>query len=327
MNARDRVPLVSVVVPTKGRPDLLRRCLAALRNQTLDPASFEVLVVDDGPDEATAAVVREAAASCAPRVQYLPRNGESGPAAARNLGWRSARARVVAFTDDDCLPARSWLVSGLDAMATGVAGACGQVIVPLPDKPTDHERNVAGLQGAEFVTANCFYRKDALEEVGGFDPRFRIAWREDSDVFFGMLERRLPLVYAPGTLVLHPVRRARWGVSVSHQRKNQFNALLYRKHPRLYRERIQSLPPLKYYVSVALLLGAAASASAGWTLAALAWLAGWIAMTAAFSIQRLRGASRAASHVAEMLVTSAAIPPVAVFWRLVGAARFRVPFL
>jgi hypothetical protein len=53
----------------------------------------------------------------------------------------------------------------------------------------------------------------------------------------------------------------------------------------------------------------------------------WLWLTARFFLARLRPASKRASHVAEMLVTSALIPPVAVFWRLVGALRFRVAFL
>ncbi|HSK09628.1 MAG TPA: glycosyltransferase [Vicinamibacterales bacterium] len=315
------------MVPTRGRPDLLARCLAALARQRFDPARYEVVVVDDGPDDQTRRVVEAAAATSAAPMRYLAGPGAQGPAAARNAGWRAARAPSIAFTDDDCVPARSWLAAGLDALNTGVDGACGQVIVPISDAPTDHERDVAGLQQSEFVTANCFYRREALEAVGGFDPRFRIAWREDSDVFFGMLERGFRLVYAPGALVLHPVRPAPWGISLRQQRKNLFNALLFRKHPRLYRQRIQGLPPLRYYVTVALLAASIVAALSGFAALAAVGLSAWAISTAAFSMRRLRGASHRAGHVTEMIVTSALIPPVAIFWRLLGAVRFRVPFL
>lgn len=323
----DRAPAISVVVPTRGRPDLLARCLRALVSQRFDPARFEIIVVDDGHDAATRGVVERAVGEGGPNVRYVEAGPGGGPAAARNLGWRAAGAPVIAFTDDDCVPSRSWLAAGMDALSAGIEGACGQVVVPITDTPTDYERDVAGLRGAEFVTANCFYRREALEAVGGFDPRFRIAWREDSDVFFGMLERGFSLAYAPGALVLHPVRPAPWGISVRQQRKNEFNALLYRKHPRLYRQRIQPRPPLRYYAAVGLLSMAAVAALAGATVLAVVALAAWAVQTAAFSMKRLRGASHAAGHVAEMVVTSALIPPAAVFWRLLGAARFRVPFL
>src|SRR5207302_7535432 len=61
-------------------------------------------------------------------------------------------------------------------------------------------------------------------------------------------------VYAPGAVVMHPLRPARWGVSLSQQRKSMFNALLYKKHPVLYREKIQAAPPWHYYAIVGALL-------------------------------------------------------------------------
>jgi GT2 family glycosyltransferase len=201
------------------------------------------------------------------------------------------------------------------------------VIVPIPDSPTDYEKDVAGLERAEFVTANCFYRRRALVEVGGFDPRFRLAWREDSDVFFGLLERRLPLAYAPAALVVHPVRRARWGESLRQQRKSTFNALLYRKHPELYRRRIQSRPPVRYYAMLVVLLAALSAAVLGFPRAALGGAAAWLVLTIGFTVERLRHTSHAPAHIVEMLITSMLIPFLAIFWRLVGAVRFRVPFL
>jgi hypothetical protein len=60
---------------------------------------------------------------------------------------------------------------------------------------------------------------------------------------------------------------------------------------------------------------------------ALAAGAAWSGLTAAFCAARLGGASRAPAHVAEMVVTSALIPPVALFWRIAGAIRYRVLFL
>ena len=252
----------------------------------------------------------------------------TGPAHARNVGWRAARGGIIAFTDDDCLPAPRWLRAGLAAMVTsgGVDGAYGRIVVPLPDDPTDYDRDAAGLERAEFATANCFYARRALEEVDGFDERFTSAWREDSDVFLALLERGRRLGFAHEALVVHPVRPAEWGVSIKQQRKSMFNALLYKKHPALYRERVQASPPWVYYAIVGALLGAAIAAvfSLGWLF--LVMLGAWALLTASFCARRLRGTSRAPGHVAEMIVTSMLIPPLAVYWRLRGAVRFRVMF-
>lgn len=327
MQAREGPPRVSVVVPTFRRPALLARCLSALMAQRLAAGAFEILVVDDGCDEETRQVVAAAAERAPVRIRYLESGPAAGPAAARNVGWRAAGADVLAFTDDDCIPARGWLQAGLDAIGQGLDGASGQVIVPITGVPTDYQRDAAGLERAEFVTANCFYRRRALVAVNGFDPRFRVAWREDSDVFFGLLERGLPLAYAPGAIVVHPVRPASWGVSVRQQRKNVFNALLYLKHPQLYRQRVQPRPPVRYYAIVLALVLAIGAALLGQLAVAAAGGAAWLVLTLTFAFERLRRSSHAPSHVLEMLVTSALIPAVAVFWRLAGAARFRVPFL
>src|SRR5262249_29297263 len=140
-------------------------------------------------------------------------------------------------------------------LSGGAAAAAGRIRMPLPVRPTDHERNEADLEQAEFVTANCFVRREVLEVIGGFDERFASAWREDSDLHFTLLERGYTIAAAPDAIVVHPVRPAGWGVSLSQQKKTQYNALLYKKHPQLYRQRIQASPPLHYYAaSVAILL-------------------------------------------------------------------------
>jgi GT2 family glycosyltransferase len=318
----------SVVIPTCRRPALLARGLASLAAQAFDPAGFEVVVADDAADDGTRRQVEAFVATTPVPVRYLPVTGAHGPAAARNAGWRAARGAVVAFTDDDTIPDPGWLAAGVPPFERDpdLAAATGRIIVPIPDRPTDYERNEAGLEAAEFVTANCFVRRAALEAVGGFDERFTAAWREDSDLHFALLERGAKLVKVPDAVVVHPVRPAAWGVSLPQQRKSLFDALLYKKHPALYRRRIRSRPPLDYYGMVLAALAACGSAAGLSWWPALAGAGAWAVLYARFVARRLRGTSPAPRHVAEMVVTSAAIPFLSVFWRLCGAARFRVPF-
>jgi GT2 family glycosyltransferase len=157
-----------------------------------------------------------------------------------------------------------------------------------------------------------------LERLGGFDESFRMPWREDSDLHFRLLDRGCRILKAERAVVVHPVRPAPWGVSLRQQRKVVFDALLFRKHPRRYRERIRAAPRWDYYLTLLLLL-----------LAPFSWiaLAAWLALTARFIAHRLRGTSKAPAHVAEMVITSILIPPLSVFWRIVGALRYRVAFL
>lgn len=356
---------VSVVVPTCRRPALLGRCLNALLRQEFDPCAYEIIVVDDAGCEETRRLVenfsRKSVAygylprkltevsvlpgqaplratepndsegvligfNVGPDIRFIPATYTSGPAAARNLGWQAACGEIIAFTDDDCIPRPDWLKQGLAAFEDGVAGVSGQVEVPLSKYPTDYQKNASQLARSRFVTANCFYRRRALEQAGGFDERFTTAWREDTDLFFRMISHPFKLNFAPAAVVLHPVRPAPWGISIKQQQKSMYNALLYKKHPGLYRQYIQSRPPLKYYTIVLSgIIGLAAGLSANWT-AAIPMGMLWAFQTLHFTLLRLRHTSRRLDHILEMLVTSIFIPPLSVLWRLYGAANFRVFF-
>jgi glycosyltransferase involved in cell wall biosynthesis len=305
---------------------MLRRCLEALLRQEFDRSQYEVVVVDDGTGTETRRVV-DAFANRGIDLRYIPVAGNHGPAAARNAGLRISRGEIIAFTDDDCIPERQWLRKGTSAFVDGVAGASGRVVVPLPARPSDYELNVSRLQLSQFVTANCFYRRPALLGIGGFDERFRTAWREDSDLLFRLLKEQKRLVEAPEAVVVHPVRPARWGVSILQQKKNVFNALLYKKHPELYRQKLKPVVPWHYYLLVLLLVISLAGIMAGNLFLSAAGAAAWLLGTGAFCTYRLKRSSRTAGHVLEMAVTSIVIPPVCIFWRLVGAIRFRVLFV
>jgi GT2 family glycosyltransferase len=321
---------VSIVVPTCGRADLLNRCLAGLTAQDVDAAEYEIIIVDDAPSEATRRVVDGWTERMAPRglaVRYIPNHGPHGPAAARNRGWHAARSPVIAFTDDDTAPTAGWIRTGMAAFDRGADAIWGRIEMPLSGEPTDYERDAKHLETAEFVTANCIVRRQVLEELGGFDERFRLAWREDSDFYFRLLDHGARILHVPQAVIVHPVRPARWGVSMSQQKKILFDALLYKKHPRRYREKIRAAPRWDYYLIVAsLLCGLGGLAFGNMALAAGAGAA-WLAMTGWFCWTRLRGTRKTLPHVAEMVLTSAIIPPLAVYWRMVGAFRFKVAFL
>jgi glycosyltransferase involved in cell wall biosynthesis len=314
-------PRISVVIPTYWRDDLLAKCLHALARQDLDPHQFEIVIADDAACDSTRRMLAEFGDPSLPRIVYVPVTEAHGPAAARNAGWRASQAEFLAFTDDDCEPEPDWLAAGLAALENGADAVSGRVVVPLPERPTDYERDVAGLARAEFVTANCFCRKSALLAIGGFDKSFRAAWREDSDLQFSLLESGFSIIRENRATVTHPVRPAHWGISLWQQKKSVYESLLYKKHRQLYRQRIGRLPA-GYYASVAALGTAVASAMMSAPTLLLTSLGVWTALTAAFCGRRLQGTSRAPSHIAEMLITSMLIPSLSLYWRLRGAWRY-----
>ncbi|HET9579308.1 MAG TPA: glycosyltransferase family 2 protein, partial [Usitatibacter sp.] len=203
----------------------------------------------------------------------------------------------------------------------------GRGVVPVPATPTDYEKDIARMHTAEFLTANCVVRRQAMQAIGGFDERFTAAWREDSDLQFRLLRNFGTVVALPAAIVEHPVRAPEgWFHNLKQHRKIVFDALLYKKHPQMYRERIRRSPPWHYY---AIVLGALVALFWPIWQPAVKWVgfAAWFLLTAAFCARRLRGTSRSPRHVLQMVVTSIAIPFVAVYWRLAGALRFRVFFL
>jgi GT2 family glycosyltransferase len=317
----------SIVVPTFQRPELLNRCLAALFAQDFEPDAYEIIIADNAGNAQTQNQVAKWRRLSGPVIHYVPAAHAPGPAAARNAGWRAAQGQVIAFTDDDCIPEPRWLHAGIAALQNGPAAAGGRIRVPMSRPPTDYEQNEGGLDQVEFATANCFCRRDILAKVGGFDERFTAAWREDSDLYFKILEAGQRVIAAPAAVVVHPVRPGRWGISLSQQRKSMFNALLYKNHAALYRRKIEPTPPWHYYATCAAWLAALASAGTGQLALAVVASGLWVGLTGRFCARRLRRTSHAPLHVAEMVVTSALIPPLSLFWRLRGALKFRVLFL
>jgi hypothetical protein len=160
--------------------------------------------------------------------------------------------------------------------------------------------------------------------VNGFDEAFTMAWREDSDLEFKFLKENIPIKKIDEAVVVHPARKAPWGVSLKEQRKSMFNALLFKKHPQLYKEKIGSPTLRNYYLMIILLLTSFTEFFHGQKIIAFICLAAWLYLTVALILKRLSNASLSFKHVTEMVATSLLIPFISVFWNLYGAIKFKV---
>ncbi|GAA0293021.1 HAD-IIIA family hydrolase [Kineococcus aurantiacus] len=320
----------SVVIPTVGRPslDVLLGTLAAQDG----PRPDLVVVVDDRPGRDTGEDPCERACATARAAGLdvrLVRSGGRGPAAARNAGWRRVRSEWVAFVDDDVELPASWareLADDLAAAAPGVGAVQGRIHVPLPAdrRPTDWERGTAGLADAQWITADMAYRRTALEQVAGFDERFPRAFREDADLALRVVAAGWRIERGEH-LAVHPVRPAADLASLKQQRGNADDVLMTALHGRDWRQRAASaVGRLPGHVATT----AAAASAAGSLLtgrrrvAAAAGLA-WLGLTAEFAWRRIAPGPRDGAEVRRMLVTSAAIPPAAVYHRLRGELAVR----
>ena len=193
--------------------------------------------------------------------------------------------------------------------------------MPFAATPTESQRQALRKQHAEFACANFFCRRALLEAEGGFDERFVDADCSDNDLHFRLLARPAGIVRAEQVQVTEPMRQPPWGASVSELRHSVGQALLFKKHPQLYRQKIRGSPPWDYYAIVAVLLLAIVATVAGSPALAAAGVLAWLVLTARLCQGRLKGTSRSLRHVAEIVITSVLIPPLAVFWRLTGALR------
>lgn len=221
---------ISVVVPTYARHDSLAETLASLRQQTLAPARFEIVVVDNSPDQAHAARIAET--HRAERLRYLLQP-VSGAALARNTGAAAANAPLIAFIDDDIVADRGWLAGLLEAFAAfpaaGVIG--GRVRLDFggarPDWLPDALLTYLSLVdlGPElrvkkpnewFASANMAVSRAVFDAVGGFATTLgrvggglTLLSNEDVDFVDRIVAAGRSAIYAPGAAVTHRIDAAR----------------------------------------------------------------------------------------------------------------------
>jgi glycosyltransferase involved in cell wall biosynthesis len=225
-----------VVVPTYRRPHRLAGIVAALEAQTIDEP-FEVLIVDNGNDEETAATLDQLARTTTLDLRVLRIDRNHGPAPARNLGWRAARAELVAFTDDDCVPQPGWL-------AALHAGFDGADIVQGSTRANPTQRATGPFAWApetdasgRFETCNIAYRRRLLAELGGFDEGYHdvaggpAIWGDDTDLGLRAVAGGALEASAPAAVVWHDVKPGRLRDRLADLPRRGGVVRLLREHP------------------------------------------------------------------------------------------------
>ncbi|MBI2953236.1 MAG: glycosyltransferase [Chloroflexi bacterium] len=225
-------PRISVVVCSHNGASTIRDCLEGLRK--LVYPNFEVIVVDDGSADATAAIAAE-------YDLHLISTPNRGLGEARNTGMRAASGEIVAYIDDDAHPDSHWLIyQAATFMAREYAGVGGPNFAPPGDgliadcvanSPGGPVNVLISDEEAEHIAGcNMAFRKSSLEMVGGFDPQFRAAG-DDVDICWRFQQHGLKLGFTPAAVVWHHRRNSLRAFWRQQRGYGQAEALLEKKWP------------------------------------------------------------------------------------------------
>ncbi len=197
---------LSVITPTRNRARVLEQCLACLAAQSLDPARYEVIVVDDASTDSTASVINAARRGARCAVRPFSMAERVGISAARNLAIREARGEVIAFVDSDSLAPSSFLAVHLDAhRLAGPRIVCrGPVVLTRSlDRPFETRSTVLDMSTAYFDTDNGSVRRDHLMSAGLFDEDLSPYGWEGLDMGFRLRALGLRRVFRRDAALYH----------------------------------------------------------------------------------------------------------------------------
>lgn len=212
-------PFVTVIIPTCNRPFLLKHCIERVLAQPYPRK--EVIVVDSSSNAESEAVVARYPEVIGVRIRGQRNNRPQ----AKNTGMTYASGDLICFLDDDAMICSTWLETVIDIHRDDTIGAAGGRVVRAPEPYCDQEAGSPQMtvtrsgrviwEGADLVSTervdvdhliscNVSFRRDALEQVGGFDPNYTItSLREETDLCIRVKKAGWRLVFEPSMAVVH----------------------------------------------------------------------------------------------------------------------------
>lgn len=241
LSAEPAQPLVSVVIPTHNRPELLARAIQSVQSQTYP--NLEIVVVDDGSDDRTRAVVERAED---PRVRWIRHASRKGGAAARNTGISASRGDVIAFLDDD----DEWRVDKVERqlrlletydVVTCTSDAIGEEIEKHRSRTTVTLEDLRRGEGTFGGTGVLMAKAEVLKRTM-FDES--LSRYQDWDLFIRLAQRHIigylnePLLHSnsgshlriTNSIVSVPFGDWEQQFSMVHKHREFFGARWYRRH-------------------------------------------------------------------------------------------------
>lgn len=251
---------ISVVVPACNSEKTIASTLEALLAQDYSEGNIEIIVVDDGSTDNTGEIVKKFP------VKYLYQENK-GPAAARNLGWKTAKGQIICFTDSDCVPEKEWVSKIIKGYTSddiaGVGGSYGIVNSDSLLARCVHEeiiqRHLKSPKEVNYLGGfNVSYRRSVLEEVDGFDESYSDASGEDNELAYKIIKKGYKLIFDKNIKVghYHPTKLS--GYLKCQMKHGFWRMKLYRDHPDMFKGDVYAglldfiRPPLAVMVIITL---------------------------------------------------------------------------
>lgn len=240
-------PFISIVMPTLNEAAHLDRALDAIAAQTHDAERIEILVVDGGSSDGTVDIVADRMARD-PRVQLI-RGSEVNTPLAMELGRERARGELIAKIDGHGWINPEFLEIAVSRLEQDPSIGCvGGLIRPVHGTEVERAISIArfsragvgggtytrGGRAEEVDTVQCgVYRRDALEDAGGFDPL--LPYGEDEEVNFRLREQGWRIWFEPAMEFAYRVRPSLAGLFRQYFRYGRARVAVVRKHPSFFR--------------------------------------------------------------------------------------------
>lgn len=201
-------PFVSVVLCTYNRQSLLQKCIGSILAQ--DYRNFELIVVDDASTDRTPEYLKSLKDK---RIKIITHKKNKNIAFSRNTGIKAAKAKIIAFTDDDCIATKNWmsdLIAGFDVPNTGFI--IGNVIYFKKGYKGNFPERLINNQNASFpMGCNIAYRIEVFKKCGMFDDKNFPDYHEDREMAIRAIENGYEFRRSIAAVVYH--QKTYWNAS------------------------------------------------------------------------------------------------------------------
>lgn len=205
------IPLVSVIIPSYNSKDTIRQCLNSLFSQKIDNRLYEIIVVDSSEDE-TPQIVQ----GCFPNVKLVRLQNRTYPGAARNIGLKYAKGKIIAFIDSDCVVRKGWLSCIIKAHKSDFMVIGGSILNGRPENPvswteyflsaSEYFPNASRRFVRTIPTCNISYKREVFKKYGSF-PEIEAAAFEDVLFNERLTEDGQKILFEPNICVYHLYRQ------------------------------------------------------------------------------------------------------------------------